>query len=91
MERWPSPVVRLNRAIALGFAAGPAEGLAELDALGAEPQLARYPYLAAARGDFLARLGRLEEARTAFEEAVILTDNEAERRNLRSRLDGLAR
>ncbi|HKU01257.1 MAG TPA: DUF6596 domain-containing protein [Arthrobacter sp.] len=87
MERWPSPVVRLNRAIALGFAAGYAEGLAELDALGAEPQLARYPYLAAARGDFLVRLGRAEEARVAFEEALILTDNDAERRFLRGRLD----
>jgi len=89
MERWPSPVVQLNRAIALGFAAGPAEGLAELDALGAEPQLARYPYLAAARGDFLARLGRLEEARVAFEEALILTDNDAERRFLRGRISEL--
>jgi len=89
MERWPSPVVRLNRAIALGFAAGPAEGLAELDALGAEPQLARYPYLAAARGDFLARLGRLEEARVAFGEALILTDNDAERRFLRGRISEL--
>ena len=84
MERWPSPVVRLNRAIALGFAAGPAEGLAELDALGAEPQLARYPYLAAARGDFLVRLGRPDEARVAFEEALILTENEAEQRFLRA-------
>ncbi len=89
MERWPSPVVQLNRAIALGFAAGPAEGLAELDALGAEPQLARYPYLAAARGDFLARLGRPEEARVAFGEALILTDNEAERRFLHTRMDAL--
>lgn len=89
MERWPSPVVQLNRAIALGFAAGPAEGLAELDALCAEPQLARYPYLAAARGDFLARLGRLEEALVAFGEALILTDNEAERRFLRARIDAL--
>lgn len=90
MERWPSPVVRLNRAIALGFAVGPAEGLAELDALGSEPQLARYPYLAAARGDFLVRLGRPDEARVAFEEALILTDNEAEQRFLRARLGGLA-
>ncbi|WP_457945955.1 RNA polymerase sigma factor [Pseudarthrobacter sp. alpha12b] len=89
MERWPSPVVRLNRAIALGFAAGPAEGLAELDELGIEPQLARYPYLAAARGDFLVRLGRLEEARVAFGEALILTDNETERRFLRSRINEL--
>jgi len=90
MERWPSPVVQLNRAIALGFAVGHAEGLAELDALGAEPQLARYPYLAAARGDFLARLGRVEEARVAFQEALILTDNETERRSLRARMGELA-
>jgi RNA polymerase sigma-70 factor (ECF subfamily) len=89
MERWPSPVVQLNRAIALGFAVGYAEGLAELDALGAEPQLARYPYLAAARADFLARLGHPEEARVAFQEALILTGNEAERRSLRARLGQL--
>jgi RNA polymerase sigma factor (sigma-70 family) len=89
METWPSPVVKLNRAIALGFAVGPAEGLAELDALGAEPQLARYPYLAAARADFLARLGRPGEARDAFEEALILTDNDAERNYLRTRLGRL--
>jgi RNA polymerase sigma factor (sigma-70 family) len=89
MERWPSPVVQLNRAIALGFAVGPAEGLAELDALGADPQLARYPYLAAARADFLARLGRPGEARVAFEEALILTDNDAERNYLRARLGEL--
>ena len=91
MERWPSPVVRLNRAIALGFAAGPAEGLAELDALGAEPQLARYPYLAAARGDFLVRLGRAGEAQVAFDEALILAGNEVEQQFLRSRLAGLAK
>jgi RNA polymerase sigma factor (sigma-70 family) len=90
METWPSPVVQLNRAIALGFAVGPAEGLAELDALGAEPQLARYPYLAAARADFLTRLGRPGEARVAFEEALILTENDAERRYLRTRLNELA-
>jgi RNA polymerase sigma factor (sigma-70 family) len=88
-ETWPSPVVQLNRAIALGFAVGYAEGLAELDVLGAEPQLARYPYLAAARADFLTRLGRLDEARVAFEEALILTDNETERRYLRIRLTDL--
>ncbi|TQJ33534.1 RNA polymerase sigma factor [Arthrobacter sp. SLBN-122] len=90
MEKWPSPVVQLNRAIALGFAVGYAEGLVELDALGAEPQLARYPYLAAARADFLSRLGRLEEARVAFQEALILTDNDAERRSLRARMGELA-
>ncbi|RAX43997.1 RNA polymerase sigma factor [Arthrobacter sp. AQ5-06] len=89
MDSWPSPVIQLNRAIALGFAAGPAAGLAELDALGTEPQLARYPYLAAARADFLTRLGRLDEARVAFEEALILTDNETERGYLRTRLKEL--
>lgn len=89
METWSSPVVKLNRAIALGFAVGHAEGLAELDALGAEPRLARYPYLAAARADFLTRLGRLDEARVAFEEALILTDNDTERSYLRTRLSEL--
>jgi len=89
-ETWPSPVVSLNRAIALGFAVGHSEGLAELDALGADPQLARYPYLAAARADFLTRLGRRGEAKVAFEEAFILTDNETERRYLRTRLSELA-
>lgn len=89
LEKWPSPIVKLNWAIALGFAVGYVEGLAELDALGAEPQLARYPYLAAARADFLARLGRLDEARLAFEEALILTDNHTERTFLRRRLSGL--
>lgn len=89
LETWPSPVVRLNRAIALGFAAGFADGLAELDALGAEPQLARYPYLSAARADFLARLGRFDDARTAFEEALILTENGIERRYLQKRLGAL--
>jgi RNA polymerase sigma-70 factor (ECF subfamily) len=90
METWPSPVIQLNRAIALGFAVGPAEGLVELDALGDVPQLARYPYLAAARADFLTRLGQFGEARVAFEEALILTENDAERRYLRTRLNELA-
>jgi RNA polymerase sigma-70 factor (ECF subfamily) len=90
LEKWPSPVVRLNRAIALGFAVGYAQGLAELDALGTEPLLARYPYLAAARADFLARMGRSEDARAAFEEALILTENGSERRFLQARLSELA-
>ena len=58
---WPSPVVALNRAVAVGFARGPAAGLAALDALADEPQLAGYGYLAAARADFLRRLGRDDE------------------------------
>jgi RNA polymerase sigma factor (sigma-70 family) len=88
-DRWPSPVVALNRAVAVGLAEGAAAGLAELRPLLDEPQLARYPYLAAARADFLRRLGRVEEARSAYEEALLLTDNEVERRFLADRLDAL--
>jgi RNA polymerase sigma factor (sigma-70 family) len=89
LETWPSPVVALNRAIAVGFAVGPAEGLAELDRLSNEPQLSRYGYLAAARADFLTRLGRADEAELAYEEAVILTDNDAERAFLIAKLEGI--
>jgi RNA polymerase sigma-70 factor (ECF subfamily) len=86
---WPSPVVALNRAVAVGFAQSPAAGLAELDALAFEPQLSTYGYLPAARGDFLLRLGRAEQARLAFSEALLLTENEVERRFLSRRLAGL--
>jgi RNA polymerase sigma-70 factor (ECF subfamily) len=87
LETWPSPVVALNRAIAVGFAVGPAEGLSELDMLAAEPQLVRYGYLSAARADFLKRLGRTSEAKLAYEEAVILTENVAEREFLLAKLE----
>ena len=87
LRLWPSPVVALNRAAALGFARGPAIGLAALDALAAEPRLAAYPYLAAARADFLLRLGRRDEARLAYQEALLLNDNEVERAHLTARLD----
>ena len=86
---WPNPVVDLNRAIALGFAVGPEAALAELDELAADPRLARYPYLAAARADLLRRLGRSDEARIAYDEALILTDNAAEREFLASRAHAL--
>jgi RNA polymerase sigma factor (sigma-70 family) len=88
---WTSPVVALNRAIALGFARGPAAGLACLDELGSDAQLARYPYLAGARAAFLVRLGRFDEARLAYDEALILTENETEREFLESRRAELAR
>jgi RNA polymerase sigma factor (sigma-70 family) len=88
-EIWPSPVVALNHAVAVGFADGPAAGLAALDALADEPQLAAYSYLAAARADFLRRLRRLDEARTAYTEALHLTTNDVERRYLSERLAGL--
>jgi len=87
-DLWPSPVVALNRAVALGLACGPAVGLEAMAELGAEPQLARYPYLAA-RADFLRRLGHTGEARLAYEEALCLTDNDVERRYLEARITAL--
>jgi RNA polymerase sigma-70 factor (ECF subfamily) len=87
--RWPTPVVALNRAVAVGMAHGPAAGLALLDVLGGDPALASYGYLPAARADFLRRLGRHAEARTAYEEALLLTDNAVERDFLAARLAGL--
>ena len=57
LEAWPSPVVALNRAVAVSFADGPLAGLEAIDALSTDPQLSTYPYLAAARGDCLERLG----------------------------------
>jgi RNA polymerase sigma factor (sigma-70 family) len=69
----PSPVVELNRAVAVGMAFGPAEGLEVVDALTAERALQGYPQLPAVRGDLLAKLGRLDEARQAFERAATLT------------------
>jgi RNA polymerase sigma factor (sigma-70 family) len=90
LRSWPSPVVALNRAVAVGFLAGPVAGLAELEPLAAEPQLAGYPYLAAARADFLRQLGRVPEARLAYQEALLLTENEVEREFLTGRLTQLA-
>ena len=88
-EIWPSPVVALNRAAAVGLADGPAAGLQALDALAAEPRLATYRYLAAARADFLRRLGRTAEARGAYQEALLLTENAVERAFLAGRLEAL--
>jgi RNA polymerase sigma-70 factor (ECF subfamily) len=86
MRRWPSPVVALNRAVAVGFDQGPAAGLQALDALAARPELAGYGYLSAARADFLRQLGRTSEARLAYEEALLLTGNAVERDFLAARL-----
>jgi predicted RNA polymerase sigma factor len=90
LETWASPVVAMNRAIAVGFAEGPAAGLVELDGLASEPMLARYGYLAAARADFLKRLGRTGDARVAYQEAVILTENAAERQFLIEALEAIS-
>ena len=86
LRRWPSPIAALNRAVAVGFAAGPAAGLVELDALALEPQLASYAYVGAARADFLRRLGRDDEARAAYTEALMFTENEVERAFLAERI-----
>lgn len=86
---WPSPVVALNRAIAIGEARGPHAGLAALDQLAAEPQLASYHYLPAARAEFLRRLHRPEEARLAYQEARLLADNAVEQDFLTRRLGEL--
>jgi RNA polymerase sigma-70 factor (ECF subfamily) len=86
---WPSPVVTLNRAVALGMAHGPEQGLVELDALAADPQLVGYGYLPAARAEFLRRLGRSDEARLAYTEAAQLTGNDVERAHLERRLSEL--
>jgi RNA polymerase sigma factor (sigma-70 family) len=86
---WPSPVVALNEAVAIGFASGPAAGLRSLDALADEPLLATYAYLPAARADFLIKLGRLDEGRAAYAEALLLTENEVERTFLAEQLESL--
>jgi len=89
VQLWPSPVVALNRAVAVGFADGPAAGLAALELLAAEPSLAGYGYLAAARADFLSRLGRTADAHLAYQQALLLTGNDVERKFLLTRLNQL--
>src|SRR5436190_7920119 len=86
----PSPVVELNRAVAISMAFGPAEGLAVLDALAAEGSLDGYHRLAAVRGDFLARLGRVDEARAELARAASETSNAMERALLVARIKELA-
>ena len=81
----PSPVVELNRAVAVAMAFGPAAGLQIVDALTSEPSLARYHLLPTVRADFLARLGRHDEARSELERAASLTRNARERQMLLAR------
>ncbi|MFJ8577694.1 RNA polymerase sigma factor [Micromonospora sp. NPDC093277] len=89
LKRWPSPVVALNRAVALSMADGPAAALAEVDALAGDPRLAGYHYLPAIRADLLCRLDRPREAADAYRSALGLVDNEAERAFLATRLASL--
>ncbi|HEX9939813.1 MAG TPA: RNA polymerase sigma factor [Longimicrobium sp.] len=81
----PSPVVELNRAVALSMAFGPAAGLEVVDALAQEPSLKGYHLLPSVRGDLLAKLGRNDEARAEFERAASLTRNAPERELLLER------
>jgi len=73
----PSPVVELNRAVAVAMALGPAAGLALVDALNSEPSLKAYHLLPSVRGDLLRKLGRFEEARVEFERAATLREMDA--------------
>jgi predicted RNA polymerase sigma factor len=75
----PSPVIELNRAVAVVMAHGPEAGLTLVDALTSEPSLARYHLLPSVRGDLLYKLGRYPEARAEFERAAALTRNSRER------------
>jgi RNA polymerase sigma factor (sigma-70 family) len=82
----PSPVIELNRAVAVGMAEGPAAGLEVVDRLMDEPSLKNYHHLPAVRGDLLVKLGRLEEAGPEFERAAALTRNARERELLLERV-----
>jgi RNA polymerase sigma-70 factor (ECF subfamily) len=87
----PSPVVRLNRAMAVSMAFGPLAGLEIAEALASEPSLQRYHLLPSAMGDLLAKLGRFDEARAQFERAASLTDNARQRARLLDRAETCAR
>ena len=82
----PSPVIALNRAIAIGLCDGPVAGLMELESLAGAPELAAYHLLPATRADFLRRLGRTAEASAAYREAHDLAPTEADRRFIRRRM-----
>ena len=84
-ELTPSPIIELNRAVALAMLMGPAAGLAIVDGLRNEPALARYHLLPSVRGDLLMKLGRRDEARAEFERAAALTENVRERKLLLDR------
>ena len=90
-ELTPSPIIDLNRAVALAMLFGPEAGLEVVEALRSEPALQRYHLLPSVRGDLLRKLGRLEEARTEFVRAAGLTQNERERKLLLDRAAGCAR
>jgi len=87
----PSPVIELNRAVAVGMAFGPQAGLDVVEKLTSEPALQKYHLLPAVRGDFLVKLGRIEEGRAEIERAASLARNERERRMLLERAQKYSR
>ena len=87
---WPSPVVALNRAVALAEVAGPATALAQVQVLARDGALQRYPYLPAVEADLLRRLGRGTEAADAYRRALELTSNQAERTFLTEQIAALS-
>ncbi len=91
VERVPSPVVELNRAIAVSMARGPAAGLEIVDALISEPSLRNYHLLPSARADLLWKLGRLDEARVEFQRAAALTQNARQKAQLLERAAACAK
>jgi RNA polymerase sigma-70 factor (ECF subfamily) len=86
LKAWPSPVVALNRAVAVAMVNGPAAALAEVETLDQDERLAGYRYLPAIKADMLRRLGRKADAAVAYKQAIALTDNDAERAFLTGRL-----
>ena len=86
LDHQPSPIVRLNHAVAIAMAEGPERGLAMIDALAAEGALSEYHLLPAARADLLRRAARFDDAAAAYREAITLAKNDAERRYLERRL-----
>jgi RNA polymerase sigma-70 factor (ECF subfamily) len=86
LKAWPSPVVALNRAVAVAMVNGPATALADVEALEQDERLTGYRYLPAIKADLLRRLGRKADAAVAYERAITLADNDAERAFLASRL-----
>lgn len=89
LAEWPSPVVALNRAVAVAEVFGPGPGLTLVDELVDDEAMSRYPYLWSTRAEFLRRLERNEEADKAYRQALTLVDNEVERDFLRGRLQDL--
>ena len=89
VQLMPSPIVELNRAVALGMAFGPAAGLEVVDSLTKDPALAGYHLLPSVRGDLLAKLGRFDEARAELARAAALTQNIRERQLLLKKMEAL--